>query len=205
VGRSPDLDPQPRRGGRTRAWDGDDLPELDIEPYQQGELDSLCGIYAIINAVHALCPEMDGELAETLFGKLVRSLSHHVERPISPLYDGLSQEALQALLAVAAREIRRELDVCLNIKPYPAAPTRPTLAAFWEELRRRLKRKHVAILGLSGAEEHWTVAYAISDKLIRLLDSENRKVLRRSRCTTYRGKTRVLLDPSAVILVKRGR
>jgi hypothetical protein len=36
----------------------------------------------------------------------------------------------------------------------------------------------------------------MSDKVIRLLDSENRRVLRRSRCTTYRGKTRVLLDPA---------
>lgn len=190
---------------RSRAWDGDDLPPLEIEPYRQGQLDSLCGIYAIINALFALCPEMDEHLAQALFRKLLRSLESHTEKPVGALYDGLSQEAVEALLAVAVREIRRELDARIKIKPSPSPLTSKSVGSFWEALRTRLDRGYVAIIGLSGADEHWTVAYAISDKLIRLLDSEDRRVLRRSRCTTYRGKTRVQLDPSAVILLKRSK
>ena len=29
-----------------------------VEPYAQGDLDCMCAIYTIINAVRALCPEM---------------------------------------------------------------------------------------------------------------------------------------------------
>ena len=38
-----------------------------FKPYRQGDLDGLCGIYAIINAVSFLCPEMDRETARDLF------------------------------------------------------------------------------------------------------------------------------------------
>jgi hypothetical protein len=191
------------RAGRSRRGDeeGGGL-RLTIEPYRQGELDSLCGIYAVINAIYGLCPEMDGDLAETLFRKLIKSLGDHIERPIGPLYDGLPQSAVESLIRVGAQEIRRELEIKLKASAYKPL-RKPSLGQLWDDLRSHVHRRQVAILGLSGVEEHWTVAYAVSDKLIRLFDSNEYQVLRRSRCTTSRARKRFQIDPRAVILVKR--
>ena len=190
----------------SRAWRKDEgAVRLGIEPFRQGELDSLCGIYAIINALYALCPEMDGELAEALFRKLVGALSQHVERPIGTLYDGLGQAAVEGLLGIAATEVRRELEIRVKVVTYTPPAPRPSLGEFWKDLRSHVHRRQVAILGLSGVHEHWTVGYAVTEKLIRLLDSDEHHVLRRSRCTVSRARTRFRIDPAAVILVKRGK
>jgi hypothetical protein len=194
------------KGEGSRAWHKHDgAVRLGIEPYRQGELDSLCGIYAVINALYALCPEMDEHLAEMLFRKLVTSLGKHVERPVGTLYDGLGQSAVEGLLAIGAEEIRRELEVRIKASAYKRPARTPSLGEFWEDLRSHVHRRQVAILGLSGADEHWTVAYAMSSKLIRLLDSAERHVLRRSRCTISRARSRYRIDPAAVILVKRSK
>jgi hypothetical protein len=62
----------------------------------------------------------------------VRSLSHHVERPISPLYDGLSQEALQALLALRRVRSGASSKCASPSSLTPRALDPPEPCAFWE-------------------------------------------------------------------------
>ena len=52
-----------------------------VEPYAQGDLDCLCAIYTIINAVRALCPEMTMSASSRLFRRLIRSLNEHANDP----------------------------------------------------------------------------------------------------------------------------
>ena len=35
-----------------------------IKPYRQGRLDSLCGVYTLINALRLLCPRLDEDACE---------------------------------------------------------------------------------------------------------------------------------------------
>ena len=42
-----------------------------VEPYAQGDLDCMCAIYTIINAVRALCPEMTIDASSRLFRRLI--------------------------------------------------------------------------------------------------------------------------------------
>ena len=42
-----------------------------VKPYAQGDLDFMCGIYAIINALRALCREITWEISTHLFQHLV--------------------------------------------------------------------------------------------------------------------------------------
>jgi hypothetical protein len=50
-----------------------------VEPCAQGDLDCMCAIYTIINAVRALCPEMTmgppSNFNHTCYGTLKRSFS----------------------------------------------------------------------------------------------------------------------------------
>ena len=59
-----------RAAGKTPA-------KRRIEPYAQGDLDGMCAIYTIINAVRALCPEMTIGASTALFRRLIRSLDTH--------------------------------------------------------------------------------------------------------------------------------
>ena len=45
------------------------------KPYQQGSLDGLCGIYALVNAVDFLCGPLSSLQARTLF----RQILLHIE------------------------------------------------------------------------------------------------------------------------------
>ena len=175
----------------------------EIEPFRQGELDSLCGIYAVLNALTALCPDFDGELGAVIFRKMVKVLGTTADRPLAALHVGMSQDLVQAMLDVGCREVERVLDVKIRSRPFPTFDEHPTLGALWSCLQGELSHKQVAILGVSGADEHWTVAYAVTDKVIRLVDSQNWSVLRRGRCTTKPARTRFRLDPAAIVLVRR--
>jgi hypothetical protein len=95
------------------------------------------------------------------------------------------------------------LKIRVKVRPLQRLGRRPTLPDLWERLGGELSRKQVAIIGLSGVHEHWTVAYAMTDKLMRLLDSSERHVLLRSRCTLQPARTRYRISARAVILVKR--
>jgi hypothetical protein len=61
----------------------------------------------------------------------------------------------------------------------------------------------VAILGLAGRHHHWTVAYQVSDRQMRLQDSGKLKVLLRSRCTSAAADRRYVLSPESIILLRR--
>ncbi len=171
--------------------------------YQQGDLDSLCGIYAVVNAIVALCPEADEKAAMRLFRKLVRSLSGEVKRAIGTVYDGLDVGILEYLLMVAQRETERALGIGIKVKPFPGVRKHLTLTEFWEHAQAELGPRQVAILSLSGARDHWTVACAATDKVIRLRDSSDLRVLQRSRCTLERARTRYRINPQDCIMLKR--
>ena len=66
-----------------------------VEPYAQGDLDCMCAIYTIINAVRALCPEMTMDASTALFRRLIRSLNEHTN-------DALSRTGLPSVASEAA-------------------------------------------------------------------------------------------------------
>jgi hypothetical protein len=78
-------------------------------------------------------------------------------------------------------------NVDLHIKkeqPYRGKPETP-LGEFWANMQNFLEKPNRAILlGLGGVYNHWTIVESISDKQIKLHDSDGLKQLNRSLCTT---------------------
>ena len=68
-----------------------------IKPYLQGELDSLCGIHAIINALYALFPDMMDREAQRLFHKLLEEVGRKRPDPLRIAWRGMNSSALAAL------------------------------------------------------------------------------------------------------------
>jgi len=161
-------------------------------PFQQGALDSLCGIYCIINA-ERIINRVTREESEDLFNKIIRFLSR--ERLLEEILTrGMLLKDLTMILdeVVGERIPSRDL--------YWRNKTTPTLDKFWTSLESFLDGtpERAVILGLNGVYDHWTVIKRITSNQIDLYDSDLLKRLPRAYCTTIetKGKRRHLLRPA---------
>src|SRR5215510_5927433 len=152
---------------------------LSLLPFQQGGLDSLCGLYSIINAERIINRSSDAD-AQQLFDGLVYFLSRR--GLLSRLLIGgiIHTQMLMILDKVVGKQRISDVRV-----PWRGVPN-PDLTTFWESMHVFLDGTpgRAIILGLQGYHDHWTVIESITDRSIFLYDSSLIKRLPRSRCTT---------------------
>lgn len=148
-------------------------------PFQQGGLDSLCGLYSIINAERIINRSSDDE-TQQLFNDLVHFLSRR--GLLSHLLIGgiIHTQMLMILDKVVGKQRISRVQV-----PWRGVPN-PPLITFWESMRYFLNGTpgRAIVLGLQGYHDHWTVIETITNRSILLYDSSKIKRLPRSRCTT---------------------
>lgn len=167
-------------------------PASSLPPFQQGGLDSLCGLYSIVNAERFINHSSD-ECAQELFDSIIHYLSRR--RLLAKLLIGgvIHRQMLQILNDVVGERVPN-----LWI-PWRGVPN-PELDTFWRSLQNFLDGTpgRSVILGLDGYHEHWTVIETISDKSIFLYDSALIKRLPRSACSTCytNGRRKHLLLPA---------
>ena len=142
-----------------------------VEPYAQGDLDCMCAIYTIINAVRALCPEMTIGASEALFRRLIRSLHTHTNDALSPIIIGTNRTLLQKLLTEAQSYVAKRFKVDLEIQPQGGTVNAQSLDVVWDRLSAILDERTVVILWLGGCCSHWTVLYDVKPRTMLLLDS----------------------------------
>lgn len=178
---------------------------------RQGDLDGLCGIYAIINAYRAVCPAIDEASSRALFKRLINRLSQCVSpaRYVASVHTGLTTSALKCLLAVASAFVTRRHGVQIKASPLTGRGglmprKRWSLGQFWNVLGRHFDAGSVAILGLGGHYRHWTVAVRCTPHQLNLLDSDGLTGLRRRQCTVgRRAAGRVSIEPRYVLIVSK--
>ena len=150
-----------------------------LPPFQQGGLDSLCGLYSIINAERIVNRSTDDE-TQQLFNDLIHYLSRR--GLLSKfLIDGIiHKEMLVILNKVVGKKRIANMEV-----PFRGVPN-PDLTTFWKSMQAFLDGTpgRSIILGLQGYHDHWTVIEKITNRSILLYDSALIKRLPRSSCTT---------------------
>jgi len=150
-----------------------------LPPFQQGGLDSLCGLYSIVNAERFINASSDEE-TQKLFDDIVYYLSRR----------GLLKELLiggiihTRMLLILNRVVGRKRISKVEI-PFRGVPN-PDLTTFWKSMQYFLDGTpgRAIILGLQGYHDHWTVIENITNRSILLYDSALINRLPRSRCTT---------------------
>jgi hypothetical protein len=171
-----------------------------IEPFNQGSLDGLCGIYAVINAYRLLFGDQFGpERAAKLFKKMAKS---------SPLavFDGLGYHELLDVIATANRAVpaamRLEVRTHVFKKPVNGAAWR--INTFVNRLREEVNEQNqVAILGLEKAHEHWTLVHRLTPATLKLSDSDSISHLRlRNLGVTQNTRKDFRVVPSQTILLR---
>ena len=149
-----------------------------LPPFQQGGLDSLCGLYSIVNAERIINRSSDEE-TQRLFNDLVRYLSRR--RLLAKVLTGgvIHTQMLMILDKVVGDRISK-----IEI-PWRGVPN-PDLTTFWKSMQGFLDGTpgRTIILGLKGYHDHWTVIERITNRSILLYDSAQIERLPRSTCTT---------------------
>lgn len=144
------------------------------KPFQQGDLDGLCGVYAVVNAIRlALQPlsRFDYATFSDFFEELVAEVDRHQGFGKASV-SGITTPKLMRLLKLAGEVADSNLGVNLEIGRPLLASRRPPFDRAIGHLRAELQRPATSLLlGLGGEYDHWTVAHRITRASILLYDS----------------------------------
>jgi hypothetical protein len=175
-----------------------------LRPHRQGDLDGLCGVYSVVNACRSLCSEIDTDTASWLFDHLMQSLDLPDSAPLALVTGGIGRRQLSKLIKAAIDYVDDAYEIPLAMARLPK-PLRQSssLDDLWRALAEVVTPGRVAVLGLGGRENHWTVAVGVTSHQIRLADSGRLCVLRRSQCTVGKATKRYSVPPSHVFLIER--
>ena len=136
---------------------------VGLPPFQQGGLDSLCGLYSVINAERFINRSSDLE-TQQLFDDLIHFLSRR--KLLSKLLIGgiIHTEMLLILDKVVGKQRISNVRV-----PWRGVPN-PDLTTFWHSMQNFLDGTpgRSIILGLKGYHDHWTVIESITNRSIML-------------------------------------
>jgi len=177
-----------------------------IKPMRQGDLDGLCGVYAIINAIRWLCPSMSEAQSQKLFVAIIAARqSRPVRNPLAFIHRGLTRAGLTCLVDAATSWVAINFGVEIEATWLaPNAKKRGPFAETWQQIARSVGTESVAIIGLGNWIDHWTVVVDASPRQLTLLDSDGMAALTRDRCTPQRnGKLHYRLELRAVLVVRR--
>lgn len=149
-------------------------------PFNQGDLDGLCGVYAVINAVDCLCGPLSASEARYLFKHIVRYLNTRVV-----IAERLSEGFTQPEIAGVLKHI-----VCrrYSIRRYKPFHLRPDVGLddYWYSLQAAFDQSpSVALIGMSGRHHHWTLVKRVTAKTLILKDSSGLRYLARRHCSLF--------------------
>jgi hypothetical protein len=168
-----------------------------LPPFQQGGLDSLCGLYSLVNAERIINRSSDDD-AQKLFDDMVHFLSR--KRLLTRiLLDGVIH---RHMLLILDQVVNGRIP---NIETRWLGQPTPELDPFWESMRDFLDGTpgRAIILGLNGYHDHWTVVKKITRSSIFLYDSDEIRRLPRSECTTSRHRRKHLLLPAQTYFLSK--
>lgn len=172
-------------------------------PYRQGDLDGLCGLYAVINAfaaVMAPTAPLSRPEARLLFGAGIVWLEGRKKLravAIGGMEDDLVFELAHHMAESLQKWLGRTVDVSL---PKPGAWRRKALLAF---IDAALDDSHVVIAGLGHTHEHVSVIVGGTPSRYMLNDSDGLRWIARRSIGTKHSKRRHRLGPRDIIIVKR--
>jgi hypothetical protein len=170
--------------------------------FRQGDLDGLCGVYAIVNALRYVLRLRD-EQCQKLFAKLIKALEQDCDHLHQPLLYGMYVAQLKRLMVSAGQGRIQGRKLKFEARTLRLKRHQRTLPHLWSALDQELGPACVAVVGITGATDHWCVVYRVTPKTLWLLDSSGQTRISRSRCTVRTARTRYCLDPSEILLIER--
>lgn len=164
-----------------------------MEPFIQGKLDGLCGVYAVINAAKLISKTQSTAEWQKLFLKALKLQCKHKKSMIFMVY-GLNESRVAKILK---RVIGPRLGIIYS-RPFKNR-TKISITTFWSCISEFLNadgQRAVIIVFETKDYGHWSVIRSITDNRMILFDSTGRKFINRKHCSTteIKPETPVLID-----------
>lgn len=156
---------------------------MKLRPYRQGALDSLCGVYAVVNATRlAAWPSkrLTSDACEELFGVLAATLDAD-RQLLDVLTEGSCYPVLSRLLRAADSWLGVEYDLQLRFRrPHHKTSSTAAVSALRQLAEHLVAPQTAAIVSIREPYgDHWSVARAVSkNRSVLLLDSGRRRFVR---------------------------
>ncbi len=155
-----------------------------LMPFEQGHLDGLCGVYAIINAIHlglyryndsgdnAKRLALSRCAAEQLYGRLLDTLASDSKFVTEQIVLGIKSNQMISLLKVSGDWLWNKYQVQIIVRrPFHRSHNVPK-STFAQYIRRLQRQTHaVAIVGGQAPWAHWSVVSSMSKRGLHLFDS----------------------------------
>lgn len=181
------------------------ITNSDIKPLRQGALDSLCGIYAIVNAFRLLSPELDIAASHHLFRFLLAPKHNCGPKPLEILRSGMTTRDNRKLIKLAKKFMKAEFGIGFKITKISRKQRHSlnTPDHLLHLIACALLQDIVPIIGLEGRRSHWTIIQSITASEIRLFDSNKITVLKRANCSIEEEPSRDCILPHEVTFIER--
>ncbi len=178
-----------------------------LKPYRQGDIDALCGLYAIINAIQlALYPRRlrQGERDALFYTGLDELERRQLLR--STLSDGMYYTLWLRLchsLVETASSMTGNLLTMLLPPPRSILTTDHAIRL----LRLHLRRGRPVLLELHGRLNHWTVVVNVSDTRLTFFDSSGHRWVQLPSVGLVRGRAKPAhgIFTNGIIAIRRIR
>lgn len=175
-----------------------------IKPSKQGHLDSLCGLYSIINAVDTLGANLTLKDRKKLFSAMITAADQRWGL-VCVIKNGLTKKQFLDTLNAANCVLMQRKGMFL--KSRRPLKKDQTLDDIWQVIDSGIANGEVVIVGTSGNLKHWTVVRRVTDKQLQLCDSDRRSVFNKSQCATPSApkndrESKTIIEPKEVVLLQ---
>jgi hypothetical protein len=140
---------------------------VHLKPLRQGDLDGLCGVYAILNALQWLLPKArTTDYLTKLFDKIIGAIY-----TIDNIKDGGEEPELKKVFQFVKEQVANDFGAAIEMTVLADAadkfkrPDQAIESAFADG------SGGVLILGFEGFDSHWTVVRGITTTEVILFDS----------------------------------
>lgn len=172
------------------------------KPYRQGQLDGLCGVYALINAVNVLCGPLTMRQSQALFRDILLFLESRgplADRCVDGLY-------IQQIASVLKHVVCQQYPI-IRFKPFHRCP-RVGIHRYLQTLEDFLSvPNRVVFTAIEGHYSHWTLISRITEHTLQVYDSDAMHCLLKSSCSMIHqqdAKRHWLLPAHTYLLQRKG-
>lgn len=181
------------------------------KPYKQGDLDFLCGVYAVVNSLRIACRSAGVKkriVWRSVFNKVLEELENR-KRLFEVHSEGMNLRTLCICIQAASEYLEKKYSIRVTRKIAWRRMKKLALRPAFKELQRLLSQPgNSAILRLEGLSlSHWTVVKSVGGDRVHFADSYSVRFKRVSECqftknAVFTSSKQWAVDSASLVLIR---
>ena len=180
---------------RRIRLDSDYLSVKGLRKFNQGGLDSLCSVYAVVNTYKIIKDATDDESNE-MFNKIIKYL--HKKRILcDTIIEGTSHKTMSKII----REIvGKDFSEVINLYKWGEY----SISAWWDYMKEYSDNGYKIILSIGGIRNHYSIVGKMTHKTMFMIDSNGLDKVRKKDCEIqgYDKEDKYVIYPSQCFIIR---